>query len=71
MLCDEAEHFNNLDEEEEVVKFPRFNSSNSLFYLCPILLFINSKKHILIIICFNVHSNIGTIGARSGRIQQI
>lgn len=31
MLCDESEHFNNLDEQGEVVKFPRFNSSNPLF----------------------------------------
>lgn len=70
MLYDESEHFNNLDEEEEVVKFPRFNSSNPLFYLCPILLFINYNIYWLLFV-FNLHSNIGTIGARSVRIHQI
>lgn len=68
MLYDELEYFNNLDEEEEVVKFFRFNLLNFLFYLCLILLFINFKKYILIIICFNVYLNIGIIGVRFVRI---
>lgn len=50
MLCDESEHFNNLDEQGEVVKFPRFNSSNPLLFMSNFT--VHQLQHILIIICF-------------------
>lgn len=55
MLCDESVHFNYLDEQGEVVKFPMFNSSNPLFYLCPILLFINYNIYWLLFV-FNLQN---------------
>lgn len=67
MLCDELEYFNNLDEEEEVVKFFRFNLLNFLFYLCLILLFINYNIYWLLFV-FNLYLNIGIIGVRFVRI---
>lgn len=48
MLCDESEHFNNLDEQGEVVKFPRFNSS--VLFMSNFT--VHQLQHILIIICF-------------------
>lgn len=67
MLYDELEYFNNLDEEEEVVKFFRFNLLNFLFYLCLILLFINYNIYWLLFV-FNLYLNIGIIGVRFVRI---